>query len=90
MTKAKDYLEKKKGGHSYREKAELLERKNWHLCQLLGAILYASEDPEQGFTFAERDALEVEPKDLEFIRDTTEKGTPTVTIRIRSHSAQPS
>lgn len=86
--KAKDYIKKRKeSGGSTRGRIELLERKNWHLTQLLGAILFASEDPETGFTFMEQDALSVDVKDVEFERTVDTKGKATLTVRIKQIAA---
>lgn len=83
--KATDYLKKRKEQKgSTRERLALLERKNWHLTQLLGAILYASEDPETGFTFREQDAMSVDVKDVEFKREQDAKGKAMLTVRIKA------
>lgn len=60
------------------------ERKNWHLTQILGAILFASEDPETGFTMAERDVLSVDIADVELHRELDDKGVATLTVRIKA------
>lgn len=80
--KAKEYV-KKKPNRSNRVKAELYERKCWHLTQILGAILFASEDPEKGFTFPEAAALEVDIKDVEVVRDLDDRGKSQITVRIK-------
>ena len=79
--KARDYLAHKAA--KTRKAAALYERKNWHLTQLMGAILYGSEDPEKGFTFREADVLSISPADVEFKRQLDAKGKASVTIRIR-------
>lgn len=79
--KASEYLQKK--NRSSREAAELYERKNWHLTQFLGSILYSSPDPEAGFTFPEADLLSVDPGDVEFLRVMDDKGKWQVTLRIK-------
>lgn len=66
-----------------RKSAEKLERKNWHLTQVLGAILFASENPEAGFTISERDVMSVDIKDVELIRGIGLDGKATVTVRIK-------
>jgi hypothetical protein len=80
--KAQEYIRKKK--RSPRVRAELYERKCWHLTQILGAILFASEDPETGFTIPEADILEVDIKDVELIRGVGDNGKATVTLRIKT------
>lgn len=80
--KAKDYV-LKKPNRSARKRVEELERKNWHLTQLMGAILFASEEPEVGFTIPEKDALSVNVTDVEFERTMDEKGRALLTIRIK-------
>jgi hypothetical protein len=79
--KARDYLANKTP--KTRKAAQLYERKNWHLTQLMAAILYSSEDPEKGFTFREQDVLSISPADVEFKRELDAKGKASVTIRIR-------
>lgn len=80
---AKEYLDKKPN-RSNRKRVEILERKNWHLTQLLGAILYASEEPETGFSIPERDATSVDVSDVEFKREVDAKGRATLVVRIKS------
>jgi hypothetical protein len=82
--KASDYVKKRKEQKgSKRDRIAILERKNWHLTQILGAILFASDDPEKGFTFLERDALSVDIKDVEFCREEGPPGKAMLTVRIK-------
>lgn len=64
----------------------LLERKLYHLSQLVAALLYdKSDDPERGWDFAEKDVLEIDPKDLicELRPDPDLKGERRIHIRIK-------
>lgn len=64
----------------------MLERKLYHLSQLLAAVLYDKcDDPEVGFSYAERDVLETDPKDLvcDVVPDPDLKGERRIVVRIR-------
>lgn len=69
------------------EREELLERKLYHLSQLVAAIMYDKcDNPEQGLSYAERDVLDVDPKDLicELVPDADLQGQRRIVVKIKS------